>query len=40
MIVLISDLLAPIGSLEKNLGYLRARGHEVVLLRVLDPDGD
>jgi uncharacterized protein (DUF58 family) len=37
MVVLISDLLTPIGSLEKNLGYLRARGHEVVLLRVLDP---
>lgn len=37
MIVLISDLLTPIGALEKNLGFLRARGHEVVLLRVLDP---
>lgn len=37
MIVLISDLLTPIGSLERNLGYLRARGHEVVLLRLLDP---
>jgi len=37
MVVLISDLLTPIGSLEKNLGYLRARGHEVVLLRLLDP---
>jgi uncharacterized protein (DUF58 family) len=37
MIVLISDLLAPIDSLEKQLGYLRSRGHDVVLLRVLDP---
>lgn len=37
LIVLISDLLAPIDTLEQNLGHLRARGHEVVLLRVLDP---
>lgn len=37
MVVLISDLLTPIGALETNLGYLRARGHEVVLLRLLDP---
>ena len=37
MVVLISDLLAPIDRLQKNLGYLRSQGHEVVLLRVLDP---
>ncbi len=37
LVVLISDLLAPLETLETNLGYLRARGHEVVLLRVLDP---
>jgi uncharacterized protein (DUF58 family) len=37
MVVLISDLLAPIDRLQKNLGYLRTQGHEVVLLRVLDP---
>ncbi len=37
VIVLISDLLAPITTLASNLGYLRSRGHEVVLLRVLDP---
>ncbi len=37
VVVLISDLLSPIGSLPKNLSFLRARGHEVVLLRVLDP---
>ncbi|HXT59263.1 MAG TPA: DUF58 domain-containing protein [Pirellulales bacterium] len=37
LIVLISDLLAPIGALETQLGYLRSRGHEVVVLRVLDP---
>ena len=37
LILLISDLLAPTDSLERYLGYLRSRGHEVVLLRVLDP---
>ncbi|MCC9608002.1 DUF58 domain-containing protein [Blastopirellula sp. JC732] len=37
VVVLISDLLTPIGALKKNLSYLRARGHEVVILRVLDP---
>ena len=37
LIVLVSDLLAPVESLETQLGYLRSRGHEVVVLRVLDP---
>tara|TARA_R110002049_G_scaffold4601_5_gene32217 strand:+ start:305993 stop:306979 length:987 start_codon:yes stop_codon:yes gene_type:complete len=37
LIVLISDLLAPVESLQTNLAYLRSRGHEVVILRVLDP---
>jgi len=37
LIVLISDLLAPIDDLETRLGYLRSRGHDVVLLRILDP---
>lgn len=37
LIVFVSDLLAPIDTLRKNLGYLRARGHELLLLRVLDP---
>ena len=37
MIVLISDLLVPIDSITKPLSYLRAIGHDVVLLRVLDP---
>ena len=37
MIVLISDLLTPTDQLEKNLSYLRSRGHEVAVLRVLDP---
>jgi len=37
LIVLISDLLAPVDSLQTRLGYLRSRGHDVVVLRVLDP---
>jgi uncharacterized protein (DUF58 family) len=37
MIVLISDLLAPVDALRTRLGYLRARGHEVIVLRILDP---
>ncbi len=37
LVVLISDLLTPIDSLQTNLGYMRSRGHEVVILRILDP---
>ena len=37
LVVLISDLLAPVDELERQLGYLRSRGHEVVVMRVLDP---
>lgn len=37
LMALISDLLAPIPPLETHLGYLRSRGHEVVLFQVLDP---
>ena len=37
LIVLVSDLLVPIESITKPLGYLRAIGHDIVLLRVLDP---
>ena len=37
LIILISDLLAPIEMLKTRLGYLRARGHDVIVLRVLDP---
>jgi len=37
LLVLISDLLAPLDELEKELGYLRSRGHEMVVFRVLDP---
>jgi uncharacterized protein (DUF58 family) len=37
MLVLISDLLAPITDLETKLSYFRARGHEVALFQILDP---
>ena len=37
LVVLLSDLLAPLESVETRLGYLRSRGHEVVVMRVLDP---
>ena len=37
LLVLITDLLAPIDALEKSLIGLTARGHEVVLFQVLDP---
>jgi len=37
MIVLISDLLTSIEPLERDLGYLRAGGHDIVLFHVLDP---
>ena len=37
LMVLVSDLLAPIETLENNLTSLGACGHEVVLFHVLDP---
>src|SRR5436309_15698348 len=37
LMVLISDLLAPTETLEKNLGSLVACGHEVLLFNILDP---
>src|SRR4051794_1177388 len=37
LIILISDLLAPTEMLRNRLGYLRSRGHDVVVLRILDP---
>lgn len=37
VVILLSDLLAPLEMVESRLGYLRARGHEVIVLRVLDP---
>ena len=37
MFALVSDLLAPIDTLDSRFGFLRARGHEVVVFQVLDP---
>jgi uncharacterized protein (DUF58 family) len=37
MLVLVSDLLAPVETLEKNLAALAAFGHEVVVFQILDP---
>ena len=37
LMILLSDLLAPIDALERNLGRLVAAGHEVVLFHLLDP---
>ncbi len=37
MIVLISDMLTPLDHMRTRLGYLRSRGHEVIILRILDP---
>ncbi len=37
LVVLVSDLLTPANDLRKPLAILRSRGHEVVVLRILDP---
>ncbi len=37
VVVLLSDMLAPVEMLETKLGYLRSQGHEVVVIRILDP---
>ncbi|MDA1016635.1 MAG: DUF58 domain-containing protein [Planctomycetota bacterium] len=37
LLVLISDMLAPIESLQQHLAWLSARGQEVLLFQVLDP---
>jgi uncharacterized protein (DUF58 family) len=37
LVILISDLLVPLDTLKTRLGYLKSRGHDVVLLRILDP---
>ena len=37
VVVLLSDMLAPVEMLETKLGYLRSQGHEVVVIRTLDP---
>jgi uncharacterized protein (DUF58 family) len=38
LIVLISDLLAPVDQLERPLARLTAAGHEIVVFQVLDPN--
>lgn len=37
LVILISDLLTPSESFGKSLRYLRARGHDIIILRVLAP---
>lgn len=37
LIILVSDLLTPPEMLRTNLAYLRSRGHEVMIIRTLDP---
>lgn len=37
LLIVVSDLLTPVEELETYLGYLRARGQEVVVFQVLDP---
>jgi uncharacterized protein (DUF58 family) len=37
LVILISDLLAPIDTFHANLSLLRSRGHEVMVLRIIDP---
>ena len=37
LVVIVSDMLASIETLQTNLAYLRSRGHQVMILRVLDP---
>ncbi len=37
LVVLLSDFLTPIENLQKDLGYLRSQGHDVIVLRILDP---
>jgi uncharacterized protein (DUF58 family) len=38
LVVLISDLLAPVDELERHLARLTAAGHELVVFQVLDPN--
>ena len=37
LVVLLSDLLAPVEAVETQLGYLRSRGHDIAVIRILDP---
>lgn len=38
MLILVSDLLAPLETLEESLGSLTVRGQDVIVFQVLDPD--
>ncbi|MDX1563827.1 MAG: DUF58 domain-containing protein [Phycisphaeraceae bacterium] len=37
LMVLVSDLLAPVDRLRRDMGMLRARGHDVMVFQILDP---
>jgi len=37
LVVLLSDLLAPVDTIERHLGHLRARGHDIAVIRIVDP---
>jgi uncharacterized protein (DUF58 family) len=37
LVVVVSDFLAPVESLLRNLSYLRSLRHDVILIRLLDP---
>ncbi len=37
LVVLISDMLTDIDSLRDDFGYLKSRGHDILVIRVLDP---
>lgn len=37
LVVLLSDLLAPVEDLERQIGYLSAAGHELAAIQMLDP---
>lgn len=37
LVVLMSDLLAPLGDLEKQIGYFAAGGHQIAVYQFLDP---
>lgn len=37
LMILLSDFLTPLSQIDRNLGALRAAGHEVMVLQVLDP---
>jgi uncharacterized protein (DUF58 family) len=37
LVILVSDLLAPVEELKKHLAHILARGHEMMILRILDP---